>query len=97
MADSSYSFVMKMTVKTTPASDLALTNLAYCSPFDLHRFAVPETADLFLANIPIKQLYLLMEMAAQRDGRSQEPVYIRKEKLDITHFMDCLQEFTQEI
>jgi len=38
-----------------------------------------------------------MEMAAQRDGRSEEPVYIRKEKLDITHFMDCLQEFTQEI
>lgn len=36
-------------------------------------------------------------MAAQRDGRSEEPVYIRKEKLDITHFMDCLQEFTQEI
>ncbi|OAO96730.1 hypothetical protein AXX17_AT4G25190 [Arabidopsis thaliana] len=51
MADFSDSFVMKMTVKTTPESDLALTNLAYCSPFDLHRFAVPETADLFLANV----------------------------------------------
>ncbi|KAL3740111.1 hypothetical protein ACJRO7_021400 [Eucalyptus globulus] len=28
-------------VANTPAADLALTNLAYCCPSDLHRFAVP--------------------------------------------------------
>ncbi|KAB5560602.1 hypothetical protein DKX38_005559 [Salix brachista] len=35
-------------VTNTPAADLALTNLAYCSPSDLHNFAVPGTK-LFLA------------------------------------------------
>ncbi|KAJ6396876.1 hypothetical protein OIU77_021832 [Salix suchowensis] len=37
-----------MIVTNTPAADLALTNLAYCSPSDLHNFAVPGTK-LFLA------------------------------------------------
>ncbi|KAJ6767092.1 hypothetical protein OIU79_022959 [Salix purpurea] len=37
-----------MIVTNTPAADLALTNLAYCSPSDLHNFAVPRTK-LFLA------------------------------------------------
>ncbi|XP_065877660.1 vesicle-fusing ATPase [Euphorbia lathyris] len=32
-----------MIVTNTPAADLALTNLAYCSPPDLHNFAVPGT------------------------------------------------------
>ncbi|KAG7541976.1 Aspartate decarboxylase-like domain superfamily [Arabidopsis thaliana x Arabidopsis arenosa] len=56
-----------------------------------------EEVSKALDGIPIKQLYLLMEMAAQRDGRSEEPVYTRKEKLDITHFLDCLQELTSEV
>lgn len=51
MADPTESCVMTMTVTTTPASDLALTNLAYCSPSDLRCFAVPGTTDLFLANV----------------------------------------------
>ncbi|KAF9672348.1 hypothetical protein SADUNF_Sadunf11G0032200 [Salix dunnii] len=37
-----------MIVTNTPGADLALTNLAYCSPSDLHNFAVPGTK-LFLA------------------------------------------------
>uniref|UniRef100_A0A6N2L7X9 Vesicle-fusing ATPase n=1 Tax=Salix viminalis TaxID=40686 RepID=A0A6N2L7X9_SALVM len=37
-----------MIVTNTPAADLALTNLAYCSPSDLHNFAAPGTK-LFLA------------------------------------------------
>ncbi|OMO76433.1 hypothetical protein CCACVL1_15673 [Corchorus capsularis] len=32
-----------MIVTSTPSNDLALTNLAYCSPSDLHNFAVPGT------------------------------------------------------
>ncbi|XP_059437986.1 vesicle-fusing ATPase-like isoform X2 [Corylus avellana] len=39
-----------MIVTNTPASDLALTNLAYCSHDDLEGFAVPDTK-LFLASI----------------------------------------------
>ncbi|XP_062160374.1 vesicle-fusing ATPase-like [Alnus glutinosa] len=39
-----------MIVTNTPAADLALTNLAYCSHADLHGFAVPGTK-LFLASI----------------------------------------------
>ncbi|KAK9906961.1 hypothetical protein M0R45_002575 [Rubus argutus] len=32
-----------MTVTNTPAADLALTNLAHCSPLDLQTFAIPGT------------------------------------------------------
>lgn len=32
-----------MIVTNTPAADLALTNLAYCSPTDLQNFAIPGT------------------------------------------------------
>ncbi|KAI4365130.1 hypothetical protein MLD38_021147 [Melastoma candidum] len=39
-----------MIVTSTPAPDLALTNLAYCSPSDHFSFAVPGTK-LFLANV----------------------------------------------
>ncbi|CAE6182417.1 unnamed protein product [Arabidopsis arenosa] len=53
-----------------------------------------EEASKALNDIPIKQLYFLIEMAAQRDGRSKETIYTRKEKLNITHFFDCLEEVT---
>ena len=39
-----------MIVTNTPAADLALTNLAYCSHADLHGFTVPST-ELYLASI----------------------------------------------
>ncbi|XVF40491.1 hypothetical protein PTKIN_Ptkin01aG0117800 [Pterospermum kingtungense] len=44
------STVASMIVTSTPSTDLAWTNLAYCSPSDLHNFAVPGSR-LFLANI----------------------------------------------
>ncbi|XP_022720468.1 vesicle-fusing ATPase-like [Durio zibethinus] len=44
------STVATMIVTGTPSTDLALTNLAYCSASDLHNFAVPGSK-LFLANI----------------------------------------------
>ncbi|XVE88047.1 hypothetical protein DITRI_Ditri19aG0037300 [Diplodiscus trichospermus] len=44
------STVASMIVTSTPSTDLALTNLAYCSPSDLHNFAVPGSK-LFLANV----------------------------------------------
>ncbi|CAN6915904.1 unnamed protein product [Brassica oleracea] len=54
-----------------------------------------EEASKALNDIPIKKLYFLIEMAAQRDGRSKETIYTRKEKLDLTHFFDCLEEVTE--
>ncbi|XVF27639.1 hypothetical protein REPUB_Repub14bG0125700 [Reevesia pubescens] len=42
--------VASMIVTSIPSTDLALTNLAYCSPSHLHNFAVPGSR-LFLANI----------------------------------------------
>ncbi|XP_010439434.1 PREDICTED: vesicle-fusing ATPase-like [Camelina sativa] len=56
-----------------------------------------EEASEALDDTPIKKLYLLTEMASQRDGRSKEPIYNRKEKLNISHFLDCLQEVTNDI
>ncbi|XWS12646.1 hypothetical protein CRYUN_Cryun37aG0107900 [Craigia yunnanensis] len=44
------STVTTMIVTSTPSADLALTNLAYCSPSDLHNLAVPGSK-LFLANV----------------------------------------------
>ncbi|CAF2073011.1 unnamed protein product [Brassica napus] len=54
-----------------------------------------EEASKALNDIPIKQLYFLIEMAAQRDGRSKETIYNRKEKLNLNHFFDCLEEVTE--
>ncbi|KAK7362850.1 hypothetical protein VNO77_04974 [Canavalia gladiata] len=40
-----------MIVTNTPSQDLALTNLAFCSPSDLPKFAVPGHNNLYLASI----------------------------------------------
>lgn len=43
--------------------------------------------------MPIKKLYTLIEMAAQGEqGGSAEAVYSGKEKINISHFYDCLQD-----
>nr|KJB66714.1 hypothetical protein B456_010G153600 [Gossypium raimondii] len=44
------STIAPMIVTSTPSTDLALTNFAYCSPSDLQSFAVPGSK-LFLANV----------------------------------------------
>ncbi|KAL2979282.1 hypothetical protein AAZX31_13G164100 [Glycine max] len=48
---SSSSSASNMRVTNTPASDLALTNLAFCSPSDLRNFAVPGHNNLYLAAV----------------------------------------------
>ncbi|CAH8361648.1 unnamed protein product [Eruca vesicaria subsp. sativa] len=46
-----------------------------------------------LDDIPIKKLYMLIEMAAQgEDGGSAEAIYDGREKIKINHFFDCLQD-----
>ncbi|QCD84347.1 vesicle-fusing ATPase [Vigna unguiculata] len=51
MFGSSSSTPFKMRVTNTPSTDLALTNLAYCSPSDLRNFAVPGHKNLYLATV----------------------------------------------
>nr|AWH66430.1 Rhg1-associated N-ethylmaleimide sensitive factor [Glycine max] len=48
---SSSSSASSMRVTYTPANDLALTNLAFCSPSDLRNFAVPGHNNLYLAAV----------------------------------------------
>ncbi|XP_010272453.1 PREDICTED: vesicle-fusing ATPase-like [Nelumbo nucifera] len=44
-----------------------------------------------LNNMPIKKLYVLIEMAAQgARGGGAEAIYSGKAKIDISHFFDCL-------
>lgn len=41
--------------------------------------------------MPIKKLYMLIEMAVQgAEGGSSEAIYSGREKIDINHFFDCL-------
>ena len=43
--------------------------------------------------MPIKKLYMLIEMAAQGEqGGDSEAIYAGKEKIRISHFYDCLQD-----
>lgn len=43
--------------------------------------------------MPIKKLYMLIEMAAQGEhGGEAEAIYSGKEKIAISHFFDCLQD-----
>eukprot|EP00253_Pinus_taeda_P001546 PITA_01546 len=45
--------------------------------------------------IPIKKLFMLVEMAAQgQKGNSAEAIYSGKEKININHFFDCVHYLT---
>lgn len=49
-----------------------------------------------LNDMPIKKLYMLIEMAAQGEqGGGAEAVYLGKEKINISHFYDCLQDIVR--
>ncbi|CAN8275346.1 unnamed protein product [Cochlearia groenlandica] len=56
-----------------------------------------EEVSRVINNIPIKQLYFLIEMAAKRSGNPKESIYTREEKLCKHHFLDCLEEVRQVI
>ncbi|OAY26193.1 vesicle-fusing ATPase [Manihot esculenta] len=46
-----------------------------------------------LNDMPIKKLYMLIEMAAQGEqGGAAEAIYSGKQKIKIAHFYDCLQD-----
>ncbi|KAJ8761634.1 hypothetical protein K2173_004410 [Erythroxylum novogranatense] len=46
-----------------------------------------------LNDMPIKKLYMLIEMAAQGEqGGASDAIYSGKQKINIAHFYDCLQD-----
>ncbi|TKY59271.1 Vesicle-fusing ATPase [Spatholobus suberectus] len=52
-----------------------------------------DSAAEALNDMPIRKLYMLIEMAAQGvQGGSAEAIYSGKEKINISHFYDCLQD-----
>ncbi|GLT51403.1 hypothetical protein SLA2020_248160 [Shorea laevis] len=49
-----------------------------------------------LNDMPIKKVYMLIEMAAQGEyGGAAEAIYSGKEKIKIAHFYDCLQDMVR--
>lgn len=49
-----------------------------------------------LNDMPIKKLYMVVEMAAQGEhGGGAEAIYSGKEKIMISHFYDCLQDMVR--
>lgn len=43
--------------------------------------------------MPIKKIYMVIEMAAQGEqGGGAEAIYSGKEKINISHFYECLQD-----
>ncbi|GMY37357.1 Vesicle-fusing ATPase [Fagus crenata] len=55
-----------------------------------------NTAAEALNDMPIKKLYMLIEMAAQGEhGRASEAIYSGKEKIKISHFIDCVQDIAR--
>ncbi|KAG6424379.1 hypothetical protein SASPL_114797 [Salvia splendens] len=55
-----------------------------------------ESAAEALNDMPLKKLYMVVEMAAQGEhGGSAEAIYSGKEKINISHFYDCLQDMVR--
>ncbi|XP_074319370.1 vesicle-fusing ATPase [Silene latifolia] len=55
-----------------------------------------DSAAEALDDMPIKKLYMLIEMSAQGEqGGKAEDIYSGKEKIDISHFYECLQDIVR--
>ncbi|XP_042042305.1 vesicle-fusing ATPase-like [Salvia splendens] len=55
-----------------------------------------ESAAEALNDMPLKKLYMVVEMAAQGEhGGSAEAIYSGKEKINISHFFECLQDMVR--
>lgn len=77
------------TLKTDDARKV-LQQLGVFSEYDI------DSAAEALNDMPIKKVYMLIEMAAQGDqGGKAEAIYSGKEKIDISHFYDCLQDLVR--
>ncbi|MCL7052018.1 hypothetical protein MKW94_030433 [Papaver nudicaule] len=57
---------------------------------------IEAAAEALNNDMPIKKLYMLIEMAVQGPhGGSAEAIYSGKEKIDITHFLECLNDIVR--
>ncbi|KAI3466115.1 hypothetical protein Pfo_022778 [Paulownia fortunei] len=55
-----------------------------------------DSAAEALNDMPLKKLYMVVEMAAQGEhGGTAEAIYSGKEKINISHFYDCLQDMVR--
>ncbi|KAF3625801.1 Vesicle-fusing ATPase [Capsicum annuum] len=55
-----------------------------------------DSAAEVLNDMPIKKLYMVVEMAAQGEhGGTAEAIYSGKEKINLSHFYDCLQDIVR--
>ncbi|GER31530.1 vesicle-fusing ATPase [Striga asiatica] len=55
-----------------------------------------DSAAEALNDMPLKKLYMVVEMAAQGEhGGSAEAIYSGKEKINISHFYDCLKDMVR--
>ncbi|XP_042492120.1 vesicle-fusing ATPase-like [Macadamia integrifolia] len=80
-------FSVTYNVPTLKAEDAkkVLEQLNVFSPDDI------DAAAEALKDMPIKKLYMIIEMAAQGEqGGAAEAIYSGKEKIGISHFFDCL-------
>ncbi|PPD66174.1 hypothetical protein GOBAR_DD36944 [Gossypium barbadense] len=58
---------------------------------------ISEAAEA-LNDMPIKKLYMLIEMAAQGEqGGAAEAIFSGREKIKLAHFYDCLQDVVRQI
>lgn len=49
-----------------------------------------------LSQLPIKTIYMVVEMAAQGEqGGEAEAIYSGQKKIQINHFFDCLKDVVQ--
>ncbi|RAL52485.1 hypothetical protein DM860_007342 [Cuscuta australis] len=80
-------FSVTHTVPTLNAEDakMVLEKLNVFSEEDI------DSAAVKLNNLPIKKLYMVVEMAAQGEqGGSAAAIYSGKEKINMSHFLSCL-------
>ncbi|KAG8364940.1 hypothetical protein BUALT_Bualt18G0050900 [Buddleja alternifolia] len=56
-----------------------------------------DSAAEALNDMPLKKLYMVVEMAAQGEhGGGAEAIYSGKQKINISHFYDCLQDIVRK-
>ncbi|GFP78610.1 vesicle-fusing ATPase [Phtheirospermum japonicum] len=89
------------TLKTEDAKKLLPTFDIRASSQVLQQLNVFSSDDIdsaaeALNDMPLKKLYMVVEMAAQGEqGGSAEAVYSGKEKINVSHFYDCLQDIVR--
>lgn len=51
---------------------------------------------LWFSQMPVKMLYMVVEMAAQGEqGGEAEAIYSGRQKIKINHFLNCLKDVVQ--